>query len=252
MRRMTQWKRTADLIVALPLAKLPEEHPDDAHAQRNYTREDASQVDFTGLPLRLNHSKRHAAVGQCVESRLKGDRVESVLTIEDGPDFAHDFSKRALANGYYDCVSLCHIYTEAASADGVPSVSKQAIEISLTSLGKRGGTVIENYFPCRATLEKLDDDALLKFAQTHYYVLQAKDALTPDGKRVANRARCLDALEQSVDQRMHKLFAERQFTQSLEYLRTGRYPTPRASACSGTWSLSCMPSINVVCAQFYD
>lgn len=225
-----------DVVYGIVLPNLKDEYHHPTQKKEEYTLAQAKQVDFTALPMLMNHNNDLHQVGITVAYRVrdgepaKGEtpRAEAVFMLNREPDqpVKDDLSRmmsvqrNLLMEGLHRGLSLGHDYhteyvgncgTYAASigmADvnkrtddpyGDPGrvIHKEHKEISVCDRGLREGSEILEYLPCRRSLERSDDDAIRSFTKVYNY--------TPPPpylhKQAPGWSKYLDTLEAEVRQR---------------------------------------------------
>ncbi len=101
-----------------------------------------------------------------------------------------------------------------ASAESGPMAYKTLDEVSVCRRGKRPGSVVEEFFPSRHTLESLSDADRRTFAARFGYAAPRADVTAPDGVGfVCDTARThyIDALEHVVELRRARVRAAERF-----------------------------------------
>ncbi len=97
---------------------------------------------------------------------------------------------------------------------GGPMAYKTLDEVSVCRRGKRPGSVVEHFWPCRDTLEALSDGDLRAFAARFGYAAPRADASAADGVgfvREQARTHYIDALEHVVELRRVRVSAAERF-----------------------------------------
>lgn len=197
-----------DIVHAVVLPDLEEEINDFETKKIEFTEQQARRLDLSNLPILVNHDEEMGEVGHtvayCVRDATptQGARAEVVfaLTNEDtargGVQEKLQFQRNALMNGAHRDVSLGHVFdvdyvgntgTHAASV-GAPRtndpygdpgcvINKNAVEISTCSKGKRKGSHILEYVPCRKSLERaMDATVVRRFCARYKYTEPPPDA----------------------------------------------------------------------------
>ena len=184
-----------DIVHAVVLPDLPDKNTDLFAKKTEYTKEQAKQIDLTGIPILVEHKEQLGRVGETIAYAVRdgssnfGARAEVLFVIDgdrDACDSAHrmrlDFQRNALMNGAHRDVSLGHAYQTIplpsgmykASSDGEPApdclIRKSALEISTCAAGKRDGSHILAYLPCAETLRNATERAVRMFCAQHNYV----------------------------------------------------------------------------------
>lgn len=225
-----------DVVYGVVLPNLQEQYEHATQKKEEYTLAQAKQVDFTALPMLMNHNNDMHQVGITVAYRVRepepdkheAPRAEAVFMLNREPDQPvkdtlsrmMSYQRNLLMGGVHRGLSLGHDYhteyvgncgTYAASV-GVGDVNKHSDdpygdpgrvihkehkEISVCERGLRDGSEILEYLPCRRSLNRSDSDAVRTFAQVYNY--------TPPPAHLHEAApgwsKYLDTLEGEVRQR---------------------------------------------------
>lgn len=204
-------RRTTDAIVARVLPYMPLEHTTAVNRIRDFTLDEATQLNFDGLPLLMNHNDgEHSARLNEARPRLEVGRVDAsaidglhtrVLASFD-PDASDEATmvSNLVARGVYEGVSLGNTVAMHAT-DGMATFVKTPQEISVCERGRRHGSIIEGYFPCRATLERLAEHAptdLETLIDRHGY----RDAVIASNVSATDSIRYIDVLVAASDKRL--------------------------------------------------
>jgi hypothetical protein len=185
-----------DLLYAVVLPNLVERIDDPELKKQEYTVEQARRVDFASLPLQYNHNDDLPPVGRTVGYRVNdrtgaAPRAEVLFKLnrEHEQPGARDqlseltsLQRNLLMTGAHRGVSLGHYYTTEyiddcghhhASASGVPGrvIKKEAYEISTCAKGRREGSDIYEYLPCKRSLLRSTDAAVRSFAELYGYTV---------------------------------------------------------------------------------
>lgn len=196
-----------DLVYGVVLPNLQEKYDSVTKKKEEYTHAQARSVDFTSLPLRMNHGRQLHQVGVTMAYRVRdatktGDqpRAEAVFKLNREPEHAEQDSlsricalqRNLLMEGAHRGLSLGHTFntdyvgncgTYAASIDGGSTepasndpygdpgrvLHKNAEEISLVARGLRDGSHILEYLPCKRSLHRSADDAVRQFVTLYNY-----------------------------------------------------------------------------------
>ena len=194
--RKTQLDPAASYVVATVLPNVVDEHDSLESREREFSLEEVmQQFDLTGVPVTLNHQGKWEQVGW-TDGYKPGKRTDVLLRLDPSDALTSLFAKNALFGGYYRGVSLGHNYTTKVAASrrpGALDVSKQAIEISLCSRGKRPGSDIAQFYPSKNALLCQDYETLSAFASIYGY------QVPPRVTQVTAPARTTPALRAYVD-----------------------------------------------------
>lgn len=234
-----------DVVHGIVLPKVLDEHPDLTHRQREYAKPDLKTSDFTFAPVRFNHNYKKNHTGVTIAWRVREVyqasanlleqpgtvRVETLHKMHAEPDDDNQSAeanfqrsqREMLMRGIHRGLSLGHSYNTAflgdagvvdASQAGKPGilVNKNIIEISTCKRGKRDGSEILEYLPCRRSLERSRESEIREFVDVYHYTAPAVDLHSSDTARWRSY---IDHLWSEVDQRRKALVSEPGYAQSL-------------------------------------
>jgi hypothetical protein len=171
MQNSTATSRTQDILIAIALPDLKEQFDSVEDSGFSFTAEEARQLDPVGIPLRVQHNPDVVFdAGRCIDSAAGPKEFRVLCTLRnDGSQPAIFARNMSLVDGGYVDVSLGHdMMTSVAASDrrlGEVRTSKVVREVSLTDRGKRPGSRIERYYPCRSTLSWMSADKLARVAR---------------------------------------------------------------------------------------
>jgi len=226
-----------DLLFAVVLPNLAERIDDDEEKKREYTLDQARSVDFASLPLRFNHNDDLPPVGRTIAYRVNdktgaAPRAEVLFKLNREPDKISDpddelgqltmLQRNLLMEGVHRGVSLGHYFSTEfvndcgkynASAAGRPgrTIRKEAYEISTCKRGKRAGSDIYEYMPCRRSLLRSTDRAVRSFAKLYGYT-QPESDVTRDSPAWRPY---IDTLHNEVKQRRLNVIENNGYAQML-------------------------------------
>lgn len=187
-----------DVIVGDTLPNLATSYSSDEDKKREYTERESRSTTFRGLPVYTEHNDHwEQPVGLTVGYRVvaanprtgERARVETVHilnreparapAIGTSPDqqaiTATRLQRCRLMTGVDRGLSLGHrFWTDYG--ENRASIMKRSVEISICKRGKRDGSVIQHYFPCRQSLEKSDCALVREFCQLYGYQQPSADA----------------------------------------------------------------------------
>ena len=226
-----------DLIHGITLPNVPDQHPDLNHHKREYAQPDLEQADFTHAPVRFNHKTHMNTVGVTIawrSQRQNGDsvRVETLhklnaeprTFIETTEALLQRDQRNLLMEGVHRGLSLCHKFeTEYLPSNGVyqaslPSgtadtggilVEKTILEISTCKAGRRKGSHIIDYLPCRRSLDRSAEHSVREFASIYNYTKAAPN-LAGDSWRSY-----IDQLWSEVSDRRRRILSEPGYVEKL-------------------------------------
>lgn len=234
-----------DVVHGIVLPKVLDEHPDLTHRQREYAKPDLKTSDFTFAPVHFNHNYKKNHTGVTIAWRVREVyqasanlldqpgtvRVETLHKMhaepaDDNQSAEANFQRsqrEMLMRGIHRGLSLGHSFgTEYLGDAGVidPSqagkpgilVKKNIIEISTCKRGKRDGSEILEYLPCRRSLEQSRESEIREFVNVYHYTAPADDLHSSDA---AQWRSYINHLWSEVDQRRKALVAEPGYAQSL-------------------------------------
>lgn len=234
-----------DLVHGIVLPELADVIVCAQERKREFSIDQARQLDFTSLPVRMNHNDDLGNVGTTVAYRVieaSGDhrasanaparraRAETLHKLNreaDHPDNSHAanmavLQRNLLMMGDHRGLSLAHKYEQewladcgkyVASASGRAGriIFKTPYEISTCSRGKRPGSEILEYLPCKRSLRLSSADAVRAFARQYKYTEPAREL----SKSHATWPAYLDSLWSEVRERRHAIMSEDGYAASL-------------------------------------
>jgi len=207
--------RTDDYIVATLLPYMQLAHDDPIDRVREFTVDQAAQLNVIGLPLLVNHSDGTRGTPLLEIGRVEALAVNrscatvlaSIASAASGEAAA---TSNLIAAGIYKDVSFSNdVSTAVRASDSRVVYEKTPLEVSVCEQGRRYGSRILAYCPSRATLERLAEHApadLERLVDTHRY----RDAVV--GSPTTDRSRYIDALVAASDARLATAIAEHRLT----------------------------------------
>ena len=157
-------ERKYDVVAGKVLPYMRQKHPDRDSLLVDFTENESRDLYIDGLPLMINHndgicSDEEWRVGTVTATQVRGVDLRALATIENPTSDPYArMTSRAIANGTYKGLSL-GIRTHIGFSGTKNVVTKVPEEVSVCEKGKRPGSDIEHFFPCRDTITEMYDDS---------------------------------------------------------------------------------------------
>ena len=239
-----------DHVYGIVLPKLQKRYDTLTDKKEEFTEAQARAVDFTALPLRINHNRDMHQVGLTVAYRVRDvpgelPRAEAIFRLNREPDKPHgdELSRLAAAQRNYlmegthrglslghlystEYVGNCGVYAASIGANGGGEVAhrtddphgdpgnvvyKEGEEISVCDRGLRDGSEILEYLPCRRSLERSCESAVRKFVKLYNY------AAPPSTVHYGEHGwrQYIDTLSSSVRERRDRVLSQNGYNELL-------------------------------------
>jgi hypothetical protein len=228
-----------DLIHGIVLPQLDDELADPEEMKREFTKDQAREIDLTALPTRLNHSDNLESVGVTLAYRVRETGgttcAETLHKLHREPDGDVDPEDKVailcaaqrdlLMSGEHQGLSLGHGFSTDYVADlGRHDASlkgregrviyKRPIEVSTCRRGKREGSEILEYLPCKKSLLRSDEDKVRSFCNRYHYTPPPADC--KKSRDPSSWGRYVDFLSDEVQQRRRQVLASEGYSNSLK------------------------------------
>ncbi len=228
-----------DLVRGLVLPRLDDELTNPEDMKREFSADQAREIDLTALPTRMNHSNSLESVGITLAYRVIGSqdgtpaKAETLHKLHREPDDGIPQNdpvavlcatqRNLLMSGTHAGVSLGHSFSTDyvgdlgrydASLSGQTGrvINKRPLEISLCKKGKRPGSEILDYLPCKRSLLRTTPEHLRMFCEKYGYTLPPQQAA---GDRSAWNG-YIDHLWGEVKQRRAQVLSSDGYSQALK------------------------------------
>lgn len=227
-----------DLVRGRVLPRLDDELANPEDMKREFSAKQAREIDLTALPTRMNHSNSLESVGVTLAYRVIESRdgtpamAETLHKLHREPDDGIPQNdpiavlcatqRNLLMSGTHAGVSLGHSFSTDyvgdlgrydASLSGQTGrvINKRPLEISLCKKGKRPGSEILDYLPCKRSL--------LRTTPEHVRMFCEKWGYTPPPPSSSDRSAWngyIDHLWGEVKQRRAQVLSADGYSQALK------------------------------------
>ena len=227
--------RDNDLVYGVTLPNLPNERRTLLEKKEEFTREEGKRLDFVGLPVYLNHEHKLPAVGITIAARYiedeRGARVETLHKLnKEAATRAADRSlsgtmsivqRSQLMLAGHKGLSLGHSHVASKRSGSRIDISKAPFEISLCREGRRDGSEIASYLPCRNSLRRSRPAVVAEFARNNSLPTPPVDLLERAGRSPQEWSGYLDTLWPHIYERRMALLNQQGFVERLRRLDAG-------------------------------
>jgi hypothetical protein len=230
---------------------------------RDFTVDEARQLCdgrvLDQLPVMMNHNdgttdertghvRKLDRVGTVHGMAVHGVDARVLLAIDPHGTHSNTYSSNAVAQGIYGGISLGNRVDSKSSADtGRTVLIKTPTEVSLCKVGRRHGSTIEHFMPCRETCERLlaaEPKLLTDMASRFDYA----DELQRQGLDVSRGPQYIDGLVALADQRLARI----QAANHLQLPAHAQQPQPQQISLHVRASMSAETDASAVAKQMFD
>lgn len=229
-----------DLVQGIVLPQLEETLSSPEDMKREFSTEQAREIDLTALPTRMNHSSSLEPVGITLAYRVidggdgKPAQAETLHKLHREPDdgIAPDDpvavlcsnQRDLLMTGVHSGLSLGHAFSTDfvadlgrydASLSGQTGriINKRPLEVSICKRGKRPGSEILEYLPCKRSLRRTIPEHIRMFCEKYRYTPPpaeiAADRNAPEWKNF------IEHLWTEVQERRRAILSSQTYAESL-------------------------------------
>lgn len=237
-----------DLVYGIVLPNLQPAYQSTTLKKEEFTVDQAKALDFTATPTYMNHDDGKSQVGVTVAYRVREPtpdsqekpRAEAILKLNREPDVPLDdevsritaMQRNLLMKGAHsglsagheywtDYVGNCGAYLASQQGGHVQNfdpygdpgrvVHKKIKEISLCDRGKRPGSDIIEYLPCKRSLQRATAEAIRDFTRLYNYTPPPPTLRRED----PGWHRYLDTLYRETSERRHQVLVSQGYSELL-------------------------------------